>query len=818
MAKEQVTGEIGSEKVVLNNAASEATLSNLLDQIEKMAKAQGLTAADSKKAKQNAEDLNKAQKTQVKNYDNLADEIDATSDSLQDFKSGLSKASGGLGLVVKGFGNLVSGTYNLAESFMLGGNRLSDFFGGIPVFGTVVEALDSNIDVYRNISNVGASFGNSLLDMRTSAATARLSLDSFQQLVGNNAETLAIFGSSVSSGARRFAEFSGNFRDSAIGQRFMGMGFTIEDLNDRLAGYIELEARRNRLEGLSQAQLTQGAENYLDQLDKLAKVTGMERKEAEQLILKQQQEANIRAMSNQLQGKQREQFENNIAMFENLTPTYATAFKDLLDGAAQTDEAVGLLAGLGPAATPFMEMMRDVGRGNIPVEDTLNLLATRFAPQLENTLNSIGPSAVQQLLLAGDPLGGALSGLVELLRLNNDRLGGLVEEEQDNRQAVTNTLASFEQTVTSIRSTILSTLFETDVFKMLRANLEMFAEELRGGEAVKEFINQNIVPALARFDNWLSGFFRDIRDPNTSFFDALGNAMDPVMEFLKEKFDEAFQRITDMLLGKQIEGPLQPGEERRAGGFLKVVSDFFTSDRVTNIFRDMANTIIGLFKDALLGRKLTEQEKFTDAERLRRNQLASIPSFQRSEAEKVEFQRLEDRNKQNEAIQKGLMGMIPGFRGRGEGVDNLGDLFDYQLNTGTQGIVDFGSASPAMLHGREAVLTEDQLFNMANGVFSAGTNAISSNIDQSRMNSVSHTMSDLKDSIDNLNTSMSTTANLTQSPADMSSSQSNLGTKLDQLNNTMDTVVGILADTHNVSKRQLQSNYGLSGNLQRGIA
>lgn len=830
MAKDRVEGKIGDEDVVLNNAATESTLENLLDQMKKMAKAQGLSESESKKNRDAVKEYNKSLNKATKSTGGLVEEIDNSTNALQDFRSGLGKVGGALGLLTRGVSSLVSGTYNLAESFMLGGDRLSDFLGGIPVFGTVSRALDDNIDVYRNISSVGASFGNSLQDMRLAAATARVSLESFQQLVSNNSETLAIFGDSVSSGARRFAEFSGNFRQSDIGQRFMGMGFTIEDLNDRLAGYIELEARRDRLERLSTDQLTRGAENYLDQLDKLAKVTGMERKEAEELILKQQQEANIRAMSNKLQGEQREQFENNIAMFESLTPSYATAFKDLIDGAAQTEEAQSLLAGLGPAAGPFMEMMRDVGRGRIPVEDTLNALATTYGPQLEQTLNGVGETVAQQLMLSGDPLGAALSSLGELLRLNNDRLGEVAGEEQDNRNAITERLGAFQQTIQSIRNTILSTFLESDAFKGVTDTLEKFSQDILSSERIKQILDENVVPALRRFDNWLTSFFRDVQDPDTTFFEALGNAMDPVMEFIKEKFNNLFTRLQNFFLGREIEGPLRLGEERqRAEGW-------YETSGLKSIFETMANDIVAMFSDALFGRKLTEDEQFTDAERRRRNELATIPSFRRTDEQKEEFGILEEKRKRNEAIQKGLVGRAPLTRGRGE-ERGLTDFFSF--NTGTQGIRDFGSGEPAMLHGREAVLTEDQLFRMANGAYSIGTqqmsqarissaissafesgSTITSNINQRQLDKLPNTIKELKAAIQELKPETNQTLDGSQetTPRTQTTNQTDLGRKLDQLNNTMESVVGILADTHNLSKRQLQSYNGLSGNLQRGIA
>ena len=81
--------------------------------------------------------------------------------------------------------------------------------------------------------------------------------------------------------------------------------------------------------GMSDAQLTQGAGVYLTELDKLAKVTGMTRKEAEAARVAQQSDARMRNMINKLEGKARENLTNSLAFLDNKVPGLSDAFKDL---------------------------------------------------------------------------------------------------------------------------------------------------------------------------------------------------------------------------------------------------------------------------------------------------------------------------------------------------------------------------------------------------------------------------------------------------------------------------------------------------------
>lgn len=841
MAREQVTGEIGNEKVVLNNAASEATLSNLLDQIEKMAKAQGLTAEDSKKRKQNTENLNKAQEKQVKNYDNLADEIDATSDSLQDFKSGLSMVKGSLGLVFKGFGTLVSGTYNLAESFMLGGNRISSFLGDVPLLGTFADVLDDNINTYRNVSNVGASFGNSLEEFRLTAARARLPLESFQHLVKNNAETLAIFGSNVSSGAKRFASFSGAFRESDVGERFMGMGMTVEDLNDRLAGYIELQARQGRLERLSQQQLTDGASQYLEELEALTKITGMERDQAEQAMLAQQQEARLRIMRGEIEGEEaRSRFDANMALLDQLGPL-GTVFKDLADGVANTEDAQNALAVLGPRALTLAQQM---GRGALSAEESRNQLA-EFGPQIERFARQVGVQGLQQLGINAQSLAMILDEGARLQRLNNNAQEDLTDEEIRIRNRATEVLNSFEQSVSSIRSRVIDVFLTNRAWQTSTDYLERFSK-LIGPENLSGLLDQHLTPALEKFNTWFDNFLDDVEDIGLT--SAITNAVSDLFNNIKTFIfgGERVKTVTRPSQGDFFQEEVSR-EERQGliSKFAEGFSNWYDTSGLKDVFQRMANDVVKMFNSALIGRELTERESEEYASVV--NEYKNLPRILKAQSEEyrqrmleegkitpeqlANVEGLESQIKTYEMLMKGMLGFVPGIGNEGGGPGFWTKLFR-GFSTGTRGIENFGAGTPAMLHGREAVLTEDQLFNMANGALAAGTaqtlasgfqTEVSANLNEKSIDSLKNnadSIQDLTTAITNLKSGIDSTNTDSKMPSTTNNSQTtnnDLTQKVDQLNTTMQDVLTVLINSHDVGKRQLQSFRNSGDNLYKSV-
>jgi len=726
MAKETVEGTIGNEKVVLNNAATEATLVTLVETFEKMSKARGEKPADVRKKQKEAEKYARSQKKAAEETEDFSGQIEASTNALQDFRSGLGKVGGALGFVASSLTGLVSGTYNLVESFMLGGNRISSFLGDVPLLGTFADVLDENIDTYRNISNVGASFGNSLEEFRLTAARARLPLESFQNLVKNNAETLAIFGSNVSSGAKRFASFSGAFRESDVGERFMGMGMTVEDLNDRLAGYIELQARQGRLERLSQQQLTDGATQYLEELEALTKITGMERDQAEQAMLAQQQEARLRVMRGEIEGEEaRSRFDANMALLDQLGPL-GTAFKDLADGAVNTEDAQNALAVLGPRALTLAQQM---GRGAISAEESRNQLA-EFGPQIERFARQVGVQGLQQLGMNAQSLAMILDEGARLQRLNNNAQEDLTDEEIKIRNRATEVLNSFEQTVSSVRSRIVDVFLTNRAWQTSVDNLEEFAK-LIGPENISGLLDQHLTPALERFNSWFDNFLNDIRDIGLT--SAITNAVADLFNNIKT-FIFGGERVV------KVSRPSPSGDffqeevsrEERQGLISKFAdgfSNWYDESGLKSVFERMAQDITNFFATAITGRKLDEDEKLSREEKKRLNNLniANEMGDDLSDEQMAELEQLKSVYERNRAIEMGLIGLIPGVKGEGE--SGIG-LFKGPLSrrTGSPGIENFGEGTPAMLHGREAVLTEDQLFKMARGTFAAGSNIAVNNL------------------------------------------------------------------------------------------
>jgi len=438
--------------------------------------------------------------------------IKGTTNALQDFQAGL-KSIGGA--ILDGFMSVASSAMNLGKELLVGGNRLSDFAQHIPLVGNALSGLlgilEGQIDTWRSLSEVGASFGNDIAKMNLAAANAGLGMEKFAEFVGGNSERMQFLGGTVTEGASQFGSLIKNVRNSEKG--FFGMGYTMESLNEHTAEYIEMQARQGRLAGMSQAELQAGSEAYLEQIDQLAKVTGKSRKEAEALLKQQQEEANILVLKSKLEGQNLKNFENNMAFVQSELPGFANAFGDLADGVAQTPLGQMLAANV----DGLSELQEQMGRGEIGQEEYQKRLKD-LMPRIVEFADGMGAAGVSAL--AGKAgMGELLNGLSDTKKfLSKSYDFKQAEKEQKDREKVTENLANMENAIEGARAQLMKTFLESGLFQNLQKYmgdfLGWFTDKGENGMSkMDEFLQEGLKWA-EDFMKWVKGAWADAEGTN----------------------------------------------------------------------------------------------------------------------------------------------------------------------------------------------------------------------------------------------------------------------------------------------------------------
>lgn len=774
------------------------------------------------------------------------------------------------GIFKKSVVGAATATGRFAKELAVGGNRLTNFstaiFGAESSVTGLISYLDKTVDTFRGLSSVGASFNNSIFEMISSAANSSMSLDDFAVFVKQNSDVLASFGGTVTKGAQFLGEFSKTFRRD-VGSTFFEMGFTIEDINEGLVDFMSLEKRRSS-SALSNDKKTQtSAANYIMQLDKLAKLTGQDRKQLADKIAQQQTDAGLAARINSLQGDQQANLQSAIAFFDSQLPGVSDGFKDLMDGVAQTDLGKALetsIPGIG-------EYMQQVFTGEEDINEVLGALQKRFGPALSNFAGQYSKESIDQMRSMGGVTGALADVMDALFQFNqvSNLSAADMEKEQKRRDKITSTLGKFENAIIDLRTMFVDMFY--DVAMAPGGLFDSFGElgntinKLFGfgpnsiskigsstsstfkGLMDSMFGSQGyLTKAIIDFSTWLQS------DNFKSFIERLKESFNNVAEWMSELvndirndgFLDTFRdRILDLgnwikelFLGKIVKKMTPAGlKDVQTGGILESMSDAFISfwegpkgqyliDTVTGLFKKLLDTMQDMLADWIPGLDKSQsyydniQTKYT-AGTATPEEIAELASKkQRDQASEIAAQT-------NDAMIQSL-GPI------------LGTIYDYTPGTETgayygarlgQELSNWwsGSSPDDILNPRTTVTTQPEgvVLDPSSG-FANGTNGFenfgkytTTNLHGVEAvvprNSAAGDVLQAFFEHQNKGSLQSNIASTAMSTGD--ASQSSLLKKVEELNNTMIKVAELLENSVGLQAKTVKGVKGLNTDFYRGI-
>jgi hypothetical protein len=273
---DNVTGSIGSSSVLLENAATEATLQLLL-------KATLATTSEQKKAINELVQKAGMDPAKVEAANQGLSSLGQIAVATGGIFAGLNSASDSL---KKGF-NAFAG---VAEQLTDNQGKASAIFGQFAGMGGVIGLVatgmqkiagfqEQQLATYQQLSQNGINFSGSLTTMRKSASEMYLTMDEFANLMKNNSQSFAKMGGTADEGAKAFSKVSTDMMKGPLGKNLQALGYTAEQVNQGLASYIEMTGGRNATEMRDTKALSEGAHAYLTELDALAQITGKSKEE-----------------------------------------------------------------------------------------------------------------------------------------------------------------------------------------------------------------------------------------------------------------------------------------------------------------------------------------------------------------------------------------------------------------------------------------------------------------------------------------------------------------------------------------------------------
>ena len=495
MAEVEIRGGGDLDGAVLRNAATEATLQELVRVLNKGGK---------------SDSGNKAQ--------------DLFNKSIRNNVVVTNRSTNNLGVFNNTLSSLKKSTNALGQQFeRLGNIALGGIFSGIATAGRALVGFFTNsVDSFRRTSDVGASFNNDLVELRRTAAASAMPLEMFAESVAKNSRILAAFGGSVTQGAQRFATLTRELRTGDIGTRFMGMGMTMSDLNDYMAEYLDLEMKAGRMEGKSDADLLQGTQNYIMELDKLSKITGLSRKEQASALRTAMTDGRLIQLQSRLSDEGLERFRSAVTLMQtNMDPQAMGTIINAMSGVIDPADSFGRM--MAAQIPGFQSFNRAMGQGRLSTEE----IAKGAEDQIAAIDRQLAGMSDQQIARNADltRMRQYQQSLRALARANTAD----ARAEQLRRARITEGLTSFSQAIEKIKGDVLLAFIDSGVFKKVEEALAKIAQIFDQNKAA-------IGNAIVNFANSILGFLQNVQSKG------LGEA-------LKDVFKNLFNAIPFRAIG-----------------------------------------------------------------------------------------------------------------------------------------------------------------------------------------------------------------------------------------------------------------------------
>ena len=410
---------------------------------------------------------------------------------------------------VKALTSLLIGAVKIGANFGKTSSNIKTFndaveagFDEIPYLGAALKKLapeiDDNVQLFSGLAQSGASFGSSITTLRMAAADAGMPLLQFQELIENNTTTLARLFGSVQQGVPQFVGLGKalrRFTETELAQ----FGLTLDDTNEFLTTFAELERARGRAGQMTQQSLLQGTQEYTKNLVLLSKLTGESVKELDKRNRQLAADGVFQAKLAQMDEEQAERVRQSLQL---LPDSAQQAAKEIIGlGAPISDAAKGLQVLSGGQ---FGDTLRALMDGT-----ETDLL------EVSNVFKTIGTDIIKtgdaaaSAALAGNPM------FTEVLNIATQLAGVAADRESVEQEMIAsqqdNIVAAVNMTSALDRNTVELQKLGTTLLQG-----EIFGRDSRLGDTLRDFtmggenINDEYVANATKFTGFMSEALRNL--------------------------------------------------------------------------------------------------------------------------------------------------------------------------------------------------------------------------------------------------------------------------------------------------------------------
>ena len=182
----------------------------------------------------------------------------------------------------------------------------------------VLDQLDTMSKNYQTLGDASATAADGVDGlMRQFTQMGNYSLPAFTKAVKSNTEGLAALGGNAAMGAEQLSKVAGVLTTKDTARQFLKLGIGLDAVGDATAQYLSDFSKSGVLQGLTTAQLTKKTQDYIVEVDKIARLTGQTRQEQQEEMKKSMANAQFRAQLAQMTASGQKDQAESLKMFAN---------------------------------------------------------------------------------------------------------------------------------------------------------------------------------------------------------------------------------------------------------------------------------------------------------------------------------------------------------------------------------------------------------------------------------------------------------------------------------------------------------------------
>jgi hypothetical protein len=312
----------------------------------------------------------------------------------------------------------------------------------IPIIGTAfaetlgiaIDVLEKDIQTQRTLSDVGATFGGNLVQMRDSVSKTYLNLEQFGKVTAANADVLASFKGGVQGGTQAFTGILTVLQKTGLDTSNMlaNLGIGFDEAAQLTAQFMRGQGNMNRAGQMSAEQLAKASADYAAELTGLSQLTGQSRKALAEKVNEELAEAQFQNFLNTLKPEEAAKVQEAVAQeFAVSGKAGSDALKASVAGFPPMTEASKLFTATQSASVARQqELIGKIKDSSIDI-DTFRIQSKQI---LANSLEGmradqerLGPALMAMALKGGGELTKSVEAITKLINATYGKTPAEVE-------------------------------------------------------------------------------------------------------------------------------------------------------------------------------------------------------------------------------------------------------------------------------------------------------------------------------------------------------------------------------------------------------